>query len=327
MKKIIYFLFLLSGLSACKNDLQVNAPWKETAVVYGLLNPSDSFQYVRIERTYLNDGTSALRVASIGDSIYFDTLVVALLEFGNNGNFIKAINMTLDQTLPKDSGLFVNVPNYIYKVAYKINPTFTYQLNIKNAHTGKEYKSTTQIVTPSFVKNQMKEFFVAPARTYKLSVISGRNSYGYEAKVKFNYSENDTVAHTLENKSFEWIFAPLREINASSGVDQLEAFITGGLMYDYILQNIKAKPHVKRKMETCDVWITCAGEELMNYINLNKPSLGIVQKKPEYSNIENGLGIFSSRDINAKELKASDSFNHYLSIYPTTKALGFIDPF
>ena len=36
-------------------------------------------------------------------------------------------------------------------------------------------------------------------------------------------------------------------------------------------------------------------EDLETYINVNKPITGIVQQRPQFTNITNGVGLFSSR--------------------------------
>jgi hypothetical protein len=51
--------------------------------------------------------------------------------------------------------------------------------------------------------------------------------------------------------------------------------------------------------------------EFQTLLDLNNPNLTIVQKNPEFSNITNGLGIFTSR--NYKETK--------MEIDPTTVSL------
>ena len=67
-----------------------------------------------------------------------------------------------------------------------------------------------------------------------------------------------------------------------------------------------------------DIFINVGGDELYNYIEINKPAAsGVLLDKPVYTNIENGLGIFSSRTSNSvinkslsvksvTELKAGD---------------------
>ena len=41
--------------------------------------------------------------------------------------------------------------------------------------------------------------------------------------------------------------------------------------------------------------MTVGTTDLETYIDVNKPITGIVQERPHFSNINNGIGLFSSR--------------------------------
>jgi hypothetical protein len=60
--------------------------------------------------------------------------------------------------------------------------------------------------------------------------------------------------------------------------------------------NIPVKNNVKRRAYKVDFILYGASEELASYILINAPSFGVVQKSTQYTNIRNGLGIFSSRN-------------------------------
>ena len=89
---IIAMLVML--FNRCDNSLNVTADWKEIPVIYGLLNPSASENYIRINRAYLNQEGDAISYGSVADSIYFEDLTVSLVETrngveGNTINFVK----------------------------------------------------------------------------------------------------------------------------------------------------------------------------------------------------------------------------------------------
>jgi hypothetical protein len=44
-----------------------------------------------------------------------------------------------------------------------------------------------------------------------------------------------------------------------------------------------------------DYVVSAAGVEYNTYLNVNEPSTSLVQDRPEYTNIENGFGLLSSR--------------------------------
>jgi hypothetical protein len=54
-----------------------------------------------------------------------------------------------------------------------------------------------------------------------------------------------------------------------------------------------------------DLWL--AGEELQTFIDLNSPSQTLLEEKPAYSNVDNGLGVWSSRTNLSVGLKISQA--------------------
>ena len=55
MKKSYYLCLLaMTTLLACETDFEVNAPWKETAVIYGLLDQTVDTQRVIIYKAFLD---------------------------------------------------------------------------------------------------------------------------------------------------------------------------------------------------------------------------------------------------------------------------------
>ena len=69
-------ILVLLAFSSCENTVDINADWKETIVVYGLLDPNDSVQYIKVNKAFLNQNTSAYTVAQISDSLYLDSTEV-----------------------------------------------------------------------------------------------------------------------------------------------------------------------------------------------------------------------------------------------------------
>ena len=71
MNKIYLMLISFSLIfSSCETDFDVNAQWHEIMVVYGLLDQSQSRQYIRVNKAYLGEG-DAFQMGSISDSINF----------------------------------------------------------------------------------------------------------------------------------------------------------------------------------------------------------------------------------------------------------------
>src|SRR5436853_64209 len=72
MKYIFFLLISFIMFSGCENDLDVVDKYTETTIVYCLLNPGDTSQYIRIEKSFLGEGNAYL-MAQNADSLYPDS--------------------------------------------------------------------------------------------------------------------------------------------------------------------------------------------------------------------------------------------------------------
>jgi hypothetical protein len=71
--------------------------------------------------------------------------------------------------------------------------------------------------------------------------------------------------------------------------------------------------------------LTGIGDDIYTYINVNEPSIGIVQKKPEFTNVVNGIGVFSSRLTNRILDREFDESTHMtITIHELTKPFNFV---
>ena len=79
---------------ACETDFEVNAPWKETAIIYGLLDQTVDTQRVIIFKSFLGQ-ESAFTMAQEADSFYYskDDLEVFLYGLDNDGDTIQEIEL------------------------------------------------------------------------------------------------------------------------------------------------------------------------------------------------------------------------------------------
>ncbi len=148
MKKLIAFcLFGIAGLlfNSCKNDLDSLAPYSESIVVYSLIDPADSANYVRVNRVFLGEG-DANQTAQIMDSVYFKPgeAIVSIEKYWNS---IKKQTYVFTETYekPLEAGAF-NSNQLIYKSKQKFKSDssgkfFEYKLIVKNNLSGKIYNS------------------------------------------------------------------------------------------------------------------------------------------------------------------------------------------
>lgn len=303
MKKIsIACLMALTLLiSGCSTDFDINADWQDIAVVYALLDNSDTAQYVKLNRAFLGDA-DAYEMASIKDSIYYEQARVFLSPVQNGTpQTSQRIELSLTDEIQKDSGNFYYEENYLYKTTQAIIPGSAYFLEIQVP--GKDpITSTTHVISGLHVTNpaagpQIKVSFANffGYTDYIGEVALNENGLLYGLTIRFNYLEyyQDSVVA----RSIDWVqSSKKKEYVAGSQSNFVEWSISGEEFYWFVGQRIAATEGILfRQFQSLDFVYSAAGEELVSYVETNGPSQGVVQEKPFYTNIINGVGLFSSR--------------------------------
>src|ERR1022692_5127436 len=110
--KLVLIVAVFSALFSCKNTLDINAPWKETTVVYGLLDPNAPIQYIKINKAFLGNGNE-MAYAKIADSINYGNQLSAVLQQYSNGSLVATFPLH-DTLMPKDPGTFATSPNIVF---------------------------------------------------------------------------------------------------------------------------------------------------------------------------------------------------------------------
>src|SRR5688572_11948988 len=130
MKWIFGLLTFVAILTACDNELVVTDEWEDISVVWGLLNKSDTAHYIRVEKAFLDPTTSALDIARIPDSLYYENATVSLKRVNTGQVFmLERVNGELEG-YPREEGIFAETPNYLYKI----------KANVINLVIGEKYE-------------------------------------------------------------------------------------------------------------------------------------------------------------------------------------------
>ena len=78
MRKIIFGFIASAFLVACSTEVDVNAPYVETPIIYSLINSDDSLQTFRIQRAFTGANGNAIELSKERDQIYYDTADIDL---------------------------------------------------------------------------------------------------------------------------------------------------------------------------------------------------------------------------------------------------------
>ena len=299
---------LLTLTSSCKSDLDINAPYKDTPVVYGILNQNDTAHYVKITKAFLGQA-DAYQMAQVKDSSeYGDILDVKIIE-ELNGSVSRTFNLERILLNDKSPGVFYGPDFYIYKFITPTQPlnfNAIYKLLAINKKSGKEISSETDIIHPFTIDkpSTIPQSTISFAAFNHISDMiiewtSAENARRYSLLVVFNYKEVDkssgnAATYDTTSRKIEWIYN--LKSKTTQGGEKMIYKMTAHEFYNKIGEKIPpATDNIERLVYSMDFHFIVAGEELNTYMEVNEPVTGIVQEKPEYTNIVNGIGIFSSR--------------------------------
>lgn len=312
MKRNLYIFAGVASilLSACSTDLQVAGDWKETTVVYGLLDQSQTKQYIKINKAFLGEG-NAFTYAQVKDSVQYSHALNVTLQRIRNGNVINTYTLTPDNTQPKDPGVFYapDQANAIYSFTSTgtnaLNDDSSYKLIVRNSETGKEVTSQTSLVkdfgalTAPNVASHTYSLISAGNDNYKFAIKfnSGVNARLYQVFLRFRFT--DSTSTGVHPDSLDWTFAQ-QTTSSLSGGEVMDFSFIGQDFMKFVGSKLSDDPNVYlRKPGNLEIYVIGASDELNTFIDVNKPSLSIVQDKPEYTNITNGLGLFAARYFKA----------------------------
>ena len=357
------------SLSSCKNELEVLAPGEESVSVYGVLNPNQSVQNIRINKVYLTEG-DALTAGQDASQINYGPgeLKVTLQRFmtGNTTPTLTTVGNTtkkeiiLTETVVTTAGGDFNVNQRIWQTTDKLFNSGNYKLIIKNLNTGKEFSSQTMMIDSVKSSSSMPFIWVqnvtSPPNAYPthcngyvidIPVGTGtrRSAYvdysntSFAPNIKFKSVANGTLYKVIMR--FHYIDSLAGGIGVRNYVDfnfttQKPPSKTGGEdmsvsfpaieFYKNLAIEIPKKSTgtvLFRTSHYIEYIITVGNDDLNTFLEINQPSNSIAQDKPNYSNINGGVGIFacSSRSTISKDLL--DDFIDEISDNSITQPLLF----
>ncbi len=296
------FFVLVIGLIACSNDFDVNADWKEITVVYGLLQQTDSIHYIRINKAYVGD--NAYELAAVTDSLYHDgPLNIQMNERNDSLEIMNTFSLqkvnAADEGIEKEAGLFANSPYYIYKTTGQLNFDYTYELLIETP-AQKIVTANTTLVEEFSIIHPNAEVPINLLNPFMVRWRHAQNAAIYELDVyiyyyEWNYDEQGTLVKTTERSKWN-VFSNLKREGHVPG-NALQYEVNNESFYYHLASSLNNKENlVKRELRDLEFVVHAGSEELKRFSSSQRAHFNITstQVTPTYTNIEGGIGIFSS---------------------------------
>lgn len=340
MRKIAILFITTIFLWSCETEFEVNAPWKDVSIVYGLLEANKDTQYVKVYRAFLGE-EDALMMASYADSIYYNSeeVKVFLNEYTPSGSLNNTI--VLQDTLLGDFTAINGanlIPNKAYYFHEPLNDAYDYELIVAKKDT---IRALTSLVEDDIVDNSdnainFMKINYNPDFDYDIDSLSPyrkwtslaplftwkdlNNGVMYRLDVRFYFEEYENIQNgsLIKQDSIEWrIF---------EGFEQYQCGFVGETFFSNVSNLIEANDSIKRLPGDLKIIFTVGGQELYDYYEYSQPSFSVLLEKPEYEgNIEKGYGVFSSRI--QQEITRNLHFisKQRLEIDPYTEDLNFFN--
>jgi hypothetical protein len=154
-------------------------------------------------------------------------------------------------------------------------------------------------------------------------IVSSKLGRTYGIMHKINYVEVNTLTNDTVTKSIDWYLGDRVGISNTES-DILFSFASKD-MYRLLGNNIAVDANKSRHLASnpIDVYISGGTEELYTYMQVTNENSGIVQDKPLYTNIVNGVGLFTCRNTRKISIKLNPDSYAALDTSEFTRNLNF----
>lgn len=332
--KLLLIVLSTVFVVGCETDIDVIAPTRDLTVVYGLLEANKTRHYIRINRLFVGEQAAAVLAAQPGINEYEDSEIQAKIVELDDNEIPTGAEWALQPTYiySKEEGAFNNDSNKVYYFDANLNPSLFYKLECNISIAGEAPKVVTSIT--NVLGNRSSSGSLEEIRLSKPKLSASNSSNGgtdrtndevtwvnnddyapsyevqwggtqggalYTTYVRLYYRDIDPSDGTLLNKDSVSLAIGTRSADPKSfgtvtfNTSTRDIYATIGQRvpdHDIVTEDFR-----RIVSDTVQFFLEIANEELSTYIEINQPVTGVLQDRPEYTNIDNGIGIFASRFI------------------------------
>ncbi len=309
MKKLFICSISFLALLSCDNEVDINAPYRDITVMYGLLDPAEDTNWIRVQRGYL--GTDAASASfDEPDSLYYNNAEVILRSYNDNtGEFIDSSILVEDNSIPLKPGTFTTEGHRLYRTTDPIFSDREYEVIVRKPEYGPIASGRTFIVDTIDIRvpREGSEF------SRRLLWRGSSKTELYQIYMTIFYREYDLSTKQLEDKELEFYLGDKERL---SNQNSFEITFTTPAFLGLIRDGLVLDPNKIRFFKKLKFVIWAADEDLITFMRLNQPSSGgISQLRPVFPDITNGIGILASRTSNALDsLSLSQSLSRDLQL-------------
>ena len=305
---LFFCLFAVVLFSACSTDVDIYADYHQVPVVYGLLDANADTNFVKITRVFYAQG-NAYQIAQNPDSCnYPGKLDVRLVEYCNNDS-IREIVLDTITVHNKQPGTFYAPGQKMYYTTEPLGKNTKkeqYSYRLKAVLSDRVLTTKADLVgndkfdIQSLAVNFSKEYFGAVPRRFLFHpAVKGTI---YQVTLSFTFLEQRLPDGDSVPRTMKWEIGTYMEDFLSMNMDgdayvfyyrpetfygQLREFLGADTTLVDVYRYITDYP--------VEVTIVAGDERLRQYVYNNNTEVGFMQGDNEFSLIDDGYGVFSSR--------------------------------
>lgn len=315
LRVAIMVLCLISFLVSCTQEVDVYAPYEEVPIIYGLLDANADTNYIKITRAFYALG-DASQVAMNPDSSNYPGRLDARLTEYCNGEMTRVIVLDTITIYNKQEGVFYAPAQKLYYTAENLckntsNSLYSYRLDVVFPHdtisTRCDIVGNSGFKEQSLAFNFSKQYF-GTHRPFKF--YPAINAKIYQVQMAFTFMEQRSPDSDSIPRTMIWDICTHEDSYFSSNMDEdcyvftyrpesfyevLGNFIGGDTSIVGLSRFISDYP--------VELIITAGGDKLRKYVYYNDPANLITPGDNEFTLIDGGYGVFSSRMTRRSRLR------------------------
>lgn len=328
MRRLTIFLVTIISLTifnSCDGNFSIFKEGDEYTIVYGYLDVDADTNYIKITKSFTGN---ALEMAPDYSASNYDYKLDAKLigKFASAPSRVSEVSLdTVSVFKPYDpDGLFYSGRNQLlYYTTEKLLANEYYQLKITRKDSV-EVTSRVKTISNSSIRQPVYNISFESGYTNKIewraNPFNQLAAY-YEVIGYFHYKQLDPGSTDTTYHKMRWYFG-------SGTGEELYNSSTLNMFVNYTPTSFYSKlaadanivnntdTYTRRFVDCFEVVVTATGDELYNYILIQNSGSAIMDT-PEFTNINNGYGILSSRSVCSKKFAVNDhTINTLVKDYP-----------
>lgn len=329
IRKGLFWLLLppLLFFSSCNNEIDLEVSGDPVPVVYCLLNPDQEHQFVRLGRSYLPDPGNPEK-PPLADSTVWNMDIEIYLEEWLGGSPARTVNFEPWIGAVKDSGFFPSDNLRIFHAAFKPSIFTSYRLYVHFPDDNRIISANTTIPGRPVIYDPMelpgRKINLQSEVQYTIRWLTAEGAGIYQGYFDLFYEEQYQGNTSLN----EIVFDSEPVLNLVPGAEDSKKILSGASFFDQIARKVPVREGAIRKVVNFRFRFFAGGEELGLYASPDLRNTTISNNLNQYTNFDNGIGLFSSLQIlYVNNLQLSNTTINQLAHGGKTGHLGFRDVF